>query len=69
MPKFSKPVVVRPESPKLRVDSSPGSPAVSDELKKLRLAVNLLAEHLESKFAAGIFTPEERELMGLPVRE
>ncbi len=55
--------------PKLKVDSSPGSPSVSDEMKALRFAVNIIVNHLDSKYSPGIFTPEEHVKMGVPVRE
>ncbi len=50
--------------PKVEVKPDPAAA----ELKMLRVAVNLIADHLESKYSPGIFTPEERVLMGLPPR-
>ncbi len=62
---------VKPAEPgfKLKVPvEAPSMKLVLEELKMLRVAVNMIADHLESKYSPGIFTPEERELMGLPPR-
>ncbi len=55
-----------PEPKFLKVDSAPNSPYVSDELKALRYAVNCIVMHLDSKYSPGVFTDEERTLMGIP---
>ncbi len=36
------------------------------ELEQLRYGLNCVVAHLDSKYSPGIFTDEERELMGFP---
>ncbi len=60
-------VAIKPKV-ELRPVEAPNLKLVLEELKMLRVAVNLIADHLESKYSPGIFTPEERVLMGLPPR-
>ncbi len=54
--------------PKVEPKVEPKPDPAAAELKMLRVAVNLIADHLESKYSPGIFTPEERKLMGVPPR-